>query len=607
MNKGREVFKHFNNQSESAKEHKIRLSSFLSDDGHAVLAIESIQNSGKTTSLINLFAESEDAVLLTQSNDKIDELSKQIRNRYPDLKYRVFYGLERTCDTYLLNPDIHGYVAELRRIGILTKDIHRLICNLKDCGYSTQETDMKGRIIETISRFQYQIMLGRQYHDLHRGRIILMDEADGLLNSEKTAILEVPYPNEKIFDGNANLPKIYSINAPEGTKKTLMDKYKALIKNIDGNENLIRNTMELISLITDGYFTKEREVISELPPIYFIFQRALERQMKVIIGSASWRNHRINFNTAKDYFRLALELTIDKTVQMAISDGISENKLSWLIELDEYLKNLQPEILEFQANFIPKDQFLYYLPNGHHSFSLNHYKRAFNGKDVELRREVWKEINLELDLAVEFYRRLSGKEPSKILLITFSVVENEIQRYMHNLKRSRHGNRDNLFRKMVIKRFFSNKMHGRNENEESFDLIITMGDPLDKKTAEYAEGLGLVKLTKRGFEIRNETDISLKREIFRTVLSELLEAFHRGRSQIPIVAIGNFLAQSAQYQPDNKAILDEITEENGFTLKSLYRYILEYHKQNANKTENQKENFNSPDPLIEKVRLFLSK
>ena len=78
-------------------------------------------------------------------------------------------------------------------------------------------------------------------------------------------------------------------------------------------------------------------------------------------------------------------------------------------------------------------------------------------------------------------------------------------------------------------------MHGINANDEGFDLIITIGDPVDHITARLAKNLNIFKPTKRGFGIDENTDISLKNQIMRTLSSELVEAFHRGRSEIPMI------------------------------------------------------------------------
>ena len=61
-----EVFKGFKNPEQSGKKHRSAISKFLKDDENAVLAITSIQGSGKTTAIVDKFADSKDAILLTQ-------------------------------------------------------------------------------------------------------------------------------------------------------------------------------------------------------------------------------------------------------------------------------------------------------------------------------------------------------------------------------------------------------------------------------------------------------------------------------------------------------------------------------------------------------------
>ena len=109
MYEPKDVFKDFKNHEQSGKKHRSAISKFLKDDAHSVLAITSIQGSGKTTAIIDQFAKSKDAILLTQSNDKIDELVTIINNRHPDLEYKAIYGLERACSTFLDS----GYILSI--------------------------------------------------------------------------------------------------------------------------------------------------------------------------------------------------------------------------------------------------------------------------------------------------------------------------------------------------------------------------------------------------------------------------------------------------------------------------------------------------------------
>lgn len=210
------------------------------------------------------------------------------------------------------------------------------------------------------------------------------------------------------------------------------------------------------------------------------------------------------------------------------------------------------------------------LQSNRHSYSYTHYRKAFAGKDgrvdEELRKETWNELRSEIIVAVRFYELQSRKRPEKILLISFRPVVDEIKRYQNKLRRNSHGSRDPLLMKMEALPLFSNRMHGINANLDGYDLILTIGDPLDPVTAKFATDLKIEELNKRGFRIKEDADPGIKKEMYKTMLSELLEAFHRGRSEIPIVALSNFLTP---FRP-NSEIVKEILEDDNFTLINVF-------------------------------------
>jgi len=572
MNKHNDLFKDFKNVEQSAKEHRDEISKFLKDEKHSVLAITSIQGSGKTTAIVDKFAKSKDAILLTQSNDKIDELVNIINNRYPELEYRVIYGLERVCSTYRSDDGIKLKVKELRRIGILTMDIHEIICDDDECEFLTQDKDMDGRIIETVARFESQITLGKQFHDMHWNRLIFIDEADGLLNQRATSLYVAPYEHERL-QTETYLPEIHKIKAPDGTLKELMDSYKELLNDIDSNEYKIRNVMDTIRILTHGFYSvetsKKKRIIKELPPLFFIFNKVLDSRMKLVIGTATMRNHRINFLRMNSFFKLSWRLNLEDLSERWPYAENTEQNIKF-IEQFEYLNKLDGTIKEFNADYFPGFQMVFVLQSNRHSYSNAHYKTAFIGKDgkvdEELRKKTWNELRSEIIVAIRFYEMQSRKEPKKILLITFKSVMDEINSYKAKLRENRHGTRDPLFMKMDILPLFSNRMHGTNANLDGYDLILTIGDPLDPITADFATKLDVIELNKRGFRIKEDADPALKEQIYRTMISELLEAFHRGRSEIPIVALSNFLTP---FKP-NSEIVKEILDGDNFTLINVF-------------------------------------
>ena len=567
-----EVFKGFKNPEQSGKKHRSAISKFLRDDEHAVLAITSIQGSGKTTAIIDQFAKSKDAVLLTQSNDKIDELVRIINNRYPDLEYKAIYGLERACSTYRGDDGIKAEVSRLRKIGILTDDIHRMICEDDECGFLTQDKEMAGRIIESVARFQAQITLGKQFHDMHWNRLILIDEADGLLNQRATSITVMPYDHSRLtIDAEyaQYLPEIHRVKAPDGMLKELIATYRELIKDIDANEFLIRNITDLIRLLSHLFYSAENKNISELPPLFFIFQKVLENRMKLVIGTATMRNHRINFRRMEAYYQISFELEMENLIERWSKAESAEDHKKYL-EQSDFLNKLDGNIKEFEADYFPGFQTVFVLQSNRHSYSNTHFKTAFLGKDgkidEELRKKTWNELKSEIIVALRFYELQSGKRPEKILLITFKSVMDEINGHKEKLKRNRNFSRDPIFRNMDILPLFSNKMHGVNANMNGYDLILTIGDPLDHATSGLATDLKIGELNKRGFRLKEDADPAIKKEIYKTMLSELLEAFHRGRSEIPIVALSNFLTP---FKP-NSEIVKEILEDDNLTLINVF-------------------------------------
>ena len=466
MYEPKDVFKGFKNPEQSGKKHRSAISKFLKDDEHAVLAITSIQGSGKTTAIIDQFAKSKDAILLTQSNDKIDELVKIINNRHPDLEYKAIYGLERACSTYRGDDGIKAEVSRLRKIGILTEDIHRMICEDDECGFITLDKEMNGRIIESVARFEAQITLGKQFHNMHWNRLILIDEADGLLNQKETSLIVVPYDHSRLpIDAKyaQYLPEIHRVKAPDGMLKELIATYRELIKDIDANEFLIRNITDTIRLLTHGFYSVENKIISELAPLFFIFQKILENRMKLVIGTATMRNHRINFRRMEAYYLIAMELQKENLIKIWSKAESADDHRKYL-EQSDFLNKLDGTIKEFEADFFPGFQMVFALQSNRHSYSYTHYRKAFAGNDEELRKETWNELRSEIIVAIRFYELQSGKRPEKILLISFRPVVDEIKRYQNKLRRMRHGSRDPLFMKMEALPLFSNRMHGINAN-----------------------------------------------------------------------------------------------------------------------------------------------
>lgn len=537
MNKPIDVFKDFKNPEQSGKKHRLAISKFLKDDEHSVLAITSIQGSGKTTAIVDKFSENKDAILLTQSNSKIDELVTIINNRYPDLEYKAIYGLERACSTYRSDDGIKAEVSRLRKIGILTEDIHRMICEDDECGFITLDKEMNGRIIESVARFEAQITMGKQFHNMHWNRLILIDEADGLLNQRQTSITVMPYDHSRLpIDAKyaQYLPEIHTVKAPDGTLKELIATYRELIKDIDTNEFLIRNITDTIRLLTHGFYSVENKIISELAPLFFIFQKILENRMKLVIGTATMRNHRINFRRMEAYYLIAMELQTEYLIERWSKIGAenAEDHKKYL-EQSDFLNKIDGTIKEFEADFFPGFQMVFALQSNRHSYSYTHYRKAFVGKDgrvdEELRKETWNELRSEIIVAVRFYEMQSKKRPEKILLISFRPVVDEIERYRRKLKKNRNFSHDPIFRNVTALPLFSNRMHGINANLDGYDLILTIGDPLDPVTAKFATDTGVVELrNKRGFRITEDADPAIKEMLYITMLSELLEAFHRG-------------------------------------------------------------------------------
>ena len=591
----KDLFKRFKNPEESAKEHLREINKFSKDDHHAVLFINSMQGSGKTTSFINRFAKSRDAILLTQSNEKIADLVHIINEKYPDLKYKAIYGLEKACTTYRSDDGIKKKVARYRKLGILTEDIHKIICHDDECDFITQEKAMDGRIIESVARFEAQITLGKAYHNMHWNRLILIDEADGLLNMNETKLSSMPYEDE-LLESDPYLPEIHRVTAPSGKVEELFEKYNSMINDIDRNEDEIEKTTATIRILRQGFYSVKSgkipeitSTISELPPIFHIFKSVMDKQMKLIVGSATMRNHSINNETLKRYFRIAYELAMDQAVvdlkdQYTNAESVMDVKYQKSDAHYLYLTNLDPEIMEFVSNYIPGLQTIYAMDGSlikeKHSYSLASFKKVLNPEDEERRKNGWKLLKKEIVMALKFYELEYGKSANKILLISFKIVCDEINKHIQKLKKNCNLSRDPIFKKITTKPFFSNQMHGINANTDGYDLILTIGDPVDHSTSKLASDMNVFKATKRGFGIKENTDISLKKQIIRTQSSELIEAFHRGRSEIPIIAIGNFLTDE---NVENQKIIKEIMMNNGFSVINIGNYL------NGMKTNNKKE------------------
>ena len=92
MSINNEVFKGFKDVDQSEKQHSREINNFVKDDHHNVLNLTSMQGSGKTTAILDKFADSKDAIILTQSNEKIDEIIRIINERYPLLKFLSSYN-----------------------------------------------------------------------------------------------------------------------------------------------------------------------------------------------------------------------------------------------------------------------------------------------------------------------------------------------------------------------------------------------------------------------------------------------------------------------------------------------------------------------------------
>ena len=283
------------------------------------------------------------------------------------------------------------------------------------------------------------------------------------------------------------------------------------------------------------------------------------------------RNHRINFNRMRAYYEIALKLQTEYLLEVWSKAENAEDHKKYL-EQGDFLNKLGTiNEVNVKGAFLPGFQMVFALQSNRHSYSYSHYRKAFGGKDgrvdEELRKQTWNELRSEIIVAIRFYEMQNKKEPEKILLISFRPVVDEIERYQNKLRRMRHGSRDPLFMKMDALPLYSNKMHGINANQNGYDLILTVGDPIDPVTAQFATDLKIEELNKRGFRIKAGADPGIKETLYRTMLSELLEAFHRGRSEIPIVALSNFLTPA---QKPDSAIVKEILEDDNFTLINVF-------------------------------------
>lgn len=578
------IFRNFKDIESAVEAHQKAIWKFKKDESASVLAITSIQGSGKTTAIIDVFAASKDAILITQSNDKLEEIVAIIDKKYPDLDYHAIWGLERSCITYLgeegsEDKDAHKELAEkvgkFRKIGIFTKDIHKLICSVKDCPFSTQDTSFEGRVIQTVDRFVMQISLGGLFKGLHARRLILMDEGDGLIDLKSIpAIVAVAldsYKKQMIQHTSAFLSPIYELVVPEGEITDLTKKYKELLEDIDSNAILIEQTTGLIRILTQGYFVKD-EKTWEIPTFFLLTQKTLWQKMRLVIGTASMRNHRVRFKTLNDYFRLALFLLFEDVAKEATKDNVLDRKFERMERLYAYLGKLKPDVQEFSHNYIPGITTVYGFNAKRHSYSMNHYRRAFGkeNEDDDLRKTVWKEIVGEITAGIRFWELQNNMKAEKILLITFKAVVDQIERFRK--KRKKKGNRHrNIFTGMDILPLFSNRMHGINADKLGYDLILTYGDPLDRMTSDFAKKMQIGITNKHGFKMNLENSSpETKETLLRTLIYELLEAFHRGRGTIDIVAFSNFLHQ---LEPENQAIVEKILRGDNIQFVDLTTMI----------------------------------
>jgi hypothetical protein len=577
-------FENFKDIGSSVEAHRKAIWKFSKDKSTSVLAITSIQGSGKTTAIVDIFASSRDAILLTQSNEKLEELVEIINKKYPDLQYHAIWGLENCCETYLDDEELQTEdkhkelletVGKYRDIGIFTRDIHSRICSKEDCEFIVQDTTFEGRTIQTVDRFVQQIAFGGLFKGLHPGRLVLMDEADGIIDlktvPDVVSLGLDSYKKEIVSNTSALLPPIYELVISEGEITRLAEKYRELLQDINGNTLLIKQITGIIRILTQGYFVKNKGTC-EIPTFFLLTQKILWQRMKLVIGTASMRNHRIRFTTLKDYFNLALFLLFEKISEIATMDKTKAEKFQRMEELYDHLGKLKPDIQEFSHNYVPGIVSLYSYNAKKHSYSMNHYRQAFrkDNEDDDLRKAVWKEVVNEITLAMRFWELQRNRKAEKVLLITFRTVADQIERYRKQKKKKGNRHRD-IFTNMDVLPLFSNRMHGINADKLGYDLIITLGDPLDRSLHDFTKTMGIGMANKHGFRIDLEgRSPELKETIFRTMISELLEAFHRGRGTIDVVALSNFLHQP---EPENQAIIEKILRDDNIVFVDLRKMI----------------------------------
>jgi hypothetical protein len=124
---------------------------------------------------------------------------------------------------------------------------------------------------------------------------------------------------------------------------------------------------------------------------------------------------------------------------------------------------------------------------------------------------------------------------------------------------------------MDVLPLFSNRMHGINADKLGYDLVITLGDPLDRSTSDFAKKMQIGITNKHGFKMNLENSSpETKETLLRTLIYELLEAFHRGRGTIDIVAFSNFLHQE---EPENQAIIEKILKADNIQFVDLTTMI----------------------------------
>ena len=104
-------------------------------------------------------------------------------------------------------------------------------------------------------------------------------------------------------------------------------------------------------------------------------------RLKLVIGTATMRNHRINFRRMEAYYQISLELQTEYLIERWSKTGaenVEENKK--YLEQSDFLNKIDGTIKEFEADFFPGFQMVFALQSNRHSYSYTHYRKAFAGK-----------------------------------------------------------------------------------------------------------------------------------------------------------------------------------------------------------------------------------